>query len=367
MTTTASGGGRKYRHFKVGDEMLSQAFTKGETPERVPVFAQLHEFAAQRFGIGMDRFYRDPELLVRSQLDTCVEFAIDVASVDFDIYNIEAEAIGQAIVFDEANMPDVDRDVPLIAQPEDISAIHTPDFSTAGRCPDVVRIMEMTAEETGVDPSIQFCAPFSLAANIRGIETLILDMLMNPDFAAELFRRLVDDVTAPWIRHLLDLFPTATTIAGADATASVPILSPTMLEQWVMPSLDRLREATHPDLSVPNWIGEAGLREPLDLMDNKLAATQHFIEGQDPDVEQLGPEYYVAYAERHDVPLVLGVGAAFLALSKPADVFDRVKHYVEAGMQHDRFALYLCNLGATTPDDNVRAAIAAVHEHGRYR
>ena len=365
--TQLSATGRNYGVFKVGDEMLRQAFAKGEVPERVPVFAQHHEFAARRFGLKQSDFYRDPELLVQAQLDTCADFGIDVATVDFDIYNIEAEAVGQIIVFDDDNMPDVDRSHPLIAEPPDIDALVTPDFATSGRCPDIVRLMDMTAERIGVTPPIAFCAPFSLAANIRGIEALIFDILLNPDFAAELFRRVVDNLVAPWIRHLMDLFPDATTISGADATASVPILSPTMIEEWVMPYIARLRDATHPDLSVPNWIGEAGLKEPLDLMDRKLTVTQHFIEGQDPDVEKLGPDYYVEYADRNDVPLVLGVGASFLALSSPSKVFDRVKHYVRTGMQHDRFALLLCNLGATTPEDNVRAAIAAVHEHGTYQ
>ncbi len=357
---------RSYREFKIGAEMLDQAFAKGTTPERVPVFAQQHEFAARRYGIKPSAFYRNPDLLVRAQLATCADFGIDVATVDYDLYNIEAEAIGQAIVFDDDNMPDVDRSRPLIAEPADIDTIHTPDFTTAGRCSDVVQLMEMTADLSGVVPPIAFCGPFSMAANIRGIEALIFDILLDADFADQLFRRVVDDVLVPWIRHLIRLFPEATTIAGADATASVPILSPTMIGEWVIPYIERLRDATHPDLSVPNWIGEAGLREPLDLLDRKLAVTRHFIEGQDPDVEELGPEYYVDFAQRHDVPLVLGVGASFLALSKPAEVFERVKHYVQVGMQHDRFALYLCNLGATTPDHNVHAAIAAVHEHGRY-
>ena len=177
--------------------------------------------------------------------------------------------------------------------------------------------MDMTAERIGVTPPIAFCAPFSLAANIRGIEALIFDILLIPTSRPS-SSGVVDNLVAPWIRHLMDLFPDATTISGADATASVPILSPTMIGEWVMPYIARLRDATHPDLSVPNWIGEAGLKEPLDLMDRKLTVTQHFIEGQDPDVEKLGPDYYVEYADRNDVPLVLGVGASFWPSRVPA-------------------------------------------------
>jgi len=72
------------------------------------------------------------------------------------------------------------------------------------------------------------------------------------------------------------------------------------------------------------------------------------------------------YAEMHDVPLVLGVGASFMALSTPQEVRERVRHYVEIGGKGGRFALYLCNLGATTPPENVRAAVEAARTYGRY-
>jgi uroporphyrinogen-III decarboxylase len=84
------------------------------------------------------------------------------------------------------------------------------------------------------------------------------------------------------------------------------------------------------------------------------------LEGQDPDVDTLGPAFYKEYAEEQDVPLVLGVGASFLAQAKPEEVRQRVKGYVEVGGKNGRFALYLCNLGATTPPENVKAAIDAV-------
>jgi uroporphyrinogen-III decarboxylase len=47
-------------------------------------------------------------------------------------------------------------------------------------------------------------------------------------------------------------------------------------------------------------------------------------------------------------------------------VTQRVKHYVEIGGRNGRFALYLCNLGPTTPPENVRAAVDAVATYGGY-
>ncbi len=91
------------------------------------------------------------------------------------------------------------------------------------------------------------------------------------------------------------------------------------------------------------------------------------VEGQDPDVAELGPAFYKAYAEKKNVPLFLGIGAAFMALSSPQEVVERIKQYIEVGGKDGRFALLLCNLGATTPPENVKAAIDAVHRYGSYR
>jgi len=117
---------------------------------------------------------------------------------------------------------------------------------------------------------------------------------------------------------------------------------------------------------VPNWVGEKYLKGPEEMLDLKLQACPGFVEGQDPDVEELGPALYKEYANKKEVPLILGVGAAFMALSTPEEVADRVRHYIEVGGVDGRFALLFCNLGATTPPENVKAAMDAVHRYGKY-
>ena len=52
--------------------------------------------------------------------------------------------------------------------------------------------------------------------------------------------------------------------------------------------------------------------------------------------------------------------------STSEEVYQRVKHYVEVGKKKGRFALYLCNLSAETPTENVKAAIKAAHIYGQY-
>ena len=336
-------------------------------PDRVPVYAQMHEFVLRQLAADPRQFYADPELLVKGTLEVMEVYGIDVPVLDYDVYNIEAEALGQEIIYPHNGMPDVDRTRPLIQAKEDIEKIHTPDFEKDGRCPAVLEMNRLFCEMTGgLEGTPGFCAPFSLVANIRGIEQLLLDMYLDPEFARELFDRVTDDVLVPWILKLKTICPKATGIGGSDASASLPIVNPDILAEWILPYVTRLREKCGPEVYVPNWVGEACLKHPEEMLALKLAACPGFIEGQDPDVEALGPLFYKSFALEKKVPLVLGLGAAFLALATPLEIRQRVKEYVEIGGKGGFFALYLCNLGATTPPENVRAAVQAVRDYGSY-
>jgi hypothetical protein len=194
-----------------------------------------------------------------------------------------------------------------------------------------------------------------------------MDMYTDPFFARSLLDRVVEDLLAPWILRLKKEFPNATSVSGDDATSSLPIVNLDILREWIVPYVLRLKEICGPELYVPNWVGENHLSNPEEMLDIKRQVCPGFVEGQDPDVEALGPELYKKYAEKHNLPLILGVGARFLALGSPQQVGERVKHYVEVGGKNGRFALYLCNLGATTPPENVKAAIEAVQKFGVYK
>jgi hypothetical protein len=134
-----------------------------------------------------------------------------------------------------------------------------------------------------------------------------------------------------------------------------------MLKQWVVPYILRLRELCGSGVYVANWIGESRLKNPEEMLKLKLAVGPGSLQGQDPDVAALGPNMYKRLAEKNGVPLILGVGAAFLATSTPSEIAERVRRYVETGRKGGRFALYLCNIGATTPPENLRAAVETAH------
>ena len=350
--------------FREGLQRFSSAMQG--VPDRVPVYAQMHEFALTRLRVPPKSFYSDPELLVKGSLQVMAEYGIDVPVLDYDVYNIEAEALGQRIIYPDEGMPDVDRTRPLIRDKGDLCRIRKPDFEKDGRFPAVLAMHRIFRQVTGgMESTLGFCAPFSLAANIRGLEGLLMDIYTDPAFARELFERLTDDVLIPWVQRLQAECPTAN-VSGSDASASLPIVNLEILREWILPYIVRIRDACGLTVNVPNWVGESCLKNPGEMLDLKLSACPEFVEGQDPDVEKLGPAFYKAYAARKRVPLVLGIGAAFLAHGSPAEIRKRTRHYVEVGGRNGGFALYLCNLGATTPPQNVEAAVQAVMDYGTY-
>jgi uroporphyrinogen-III decarboxylase len=343
-----------------------EAAMKG-IPDRVPVCTQIHEFVMEELGANAKEFYTTPELLPTGTLKIMEKYGVDVPVLDYDVYNIEAEALGQKIIYSDHFMPDVDRTKPLIRSRDDLRKIKTPDFETDGRFALVVEMNTIFHNLIGSEKTtLNFCAPFSLAGNIMGIEQLIMEIYNDPAFVRELFDRLTEEVLVPWILHLKNKFPDSNSICGSDASGSLPIVNPAIIKEWIVPYLLRLRKLCGPDIYVPNWAGESYLKNPEELLDIKIEVCPGFVEGQDPDVEKLGPAFYKAYAEKKNLPLILGVGASFLTFSTPEQVADRVKHYVEVGGENGRFALYLCNLGATTPPANVKAAVEAAHTYGSY-
>lgn len=333
--------------------------------DRVPVYAQVHEFAAHVHKISNRVFYTRADVRVSSMLEIQAEYGLDVAQVTHDVYNIEAEGLGQRLIIQDDCMPDVDRTQPLIREKSDLLKIKTPDFDRVGRFRNVVEMFQVYQKMTGLEPGLGFCAPFSLAANLRGIEQLLVDIYTDPDFARNLLEKLTEEVLAPYIFYLKSYFPNVTRFSGADATASPPIVNLRILDEWCGRYILRLRELTGMDIYVSNWVGERYFKNPYSMLDLKMKVASGSLLGQDPDVEVLSPELYKQYAQRLDVPLILGIGAAFLSQATPQQVRERVRHYVNVGANGGRFALYLCNLSAATPPENIRAAVDEAHRPER--
>ncbi len=354
--------------FKAGENRF-RTVLNGKTPDRAPVAAQMHEFSMRQSGLKAREFYTRAEVFVPAVLKWMEELNIDIPFLDFDAYNIEAEGLGQIIRYSDDNMPDVDPHNRLLQDKSKVLNIRTPDFERDGRFANVAAMYRLFHELTGVKPVMRFTAPFSLATQLRGVDTLLIDIYEDPAWVDELFTVLTEEVLAPYLLYLkeqvLNDYP-GHGLGGADAMASPPILSPRMLQDWVVPYFLRLRELVGPEVYLPNWWGDRYFKKPEDMFALKKQVCPAFLEVQDPDLEKIGPEVCKQYATDHSLPLVLGLGSVFLATAQPDEIDERVKYYVRLGRENPGFYFYLCNLGATTPRQNIDAAMRAVQDYGRY-
>ncbi len=62
-----TGSQNEYSCFQEGAERLRAAMSG--IPDRVPVYAQLHEFAMKELGVPAEEFYTTPEILTNGTLE----------------------------------------------------------------------------------------------------------------------------------------------------------------------------------------------------------------------------------------------------------------------------------------------------------
>ena len=340
--------------------------TSAEVDPRILIGAQSNDHTAYIAGVPTSRFFTDAETFVNTQLLITEYYQFDMVSNFWDVYNIEAEALGQKIVYHPDGIPDADRTRPLIGAPSDLDRLLPPNPHNAGRMPWVLEINRKYLEKVGKLDRAYFTAPFSLAVNIRGYENLMVDMFSRPAFVHRLFRFLCDDVLTPYIETIrkdvgiLDLL-----MDGRDAWASPPLISLQMMDEFVVAYTDRLRKNVGGNLITRgNW-GDAKSQDPERFFAQKLLCSPIGLSVLDPDLHELGPDRVKNYASQHGVPVTAGFDATLLKDGPKEKIVDRVKMYLDKIGRDGQCMIHLNQIAAETPPEHVHAAVAACHAYGR--
>jgi uroporphyrinogen-III decarboxylase len=345
------------------------AFSTKKNPEAVPILAQINEHVFRLFGADMREAYTNARSFVEMNLAVFEYYNLDLPGFYYDIYNIEAEALGQKMNWDPARMPDIDRQNPLIRVPADLDRLRPPDFRKSGRMPFVLEVMKR-CYDLGIQARIRCCSPFSLAVNVRGIENLLMDILTAPRFAHRLLAFLTEEVLAPWIQTQREAVGKADALGnGADAAASPPIVTIEILEEFVGPYVLRLREKIGNVISMGYWGYSYLYKHPEKfrrMLEFMRGASPGLLMCVDPDVGRTGPEPYVAFAREKNMSLMLGLDTVLLQEGPVAKIVERCRRYVLAGSRAERLTMFLNDVSVNTPPDHIHAAIAAVRHFGKY-
>jgi uroporphyrinogen-III decarboxylase len=329
--------------------------------------AQINDHSAYLFGVSADVFFKDADIFTQAQLLVTDYYKLDTLSNFWDVYNVEAEALGQKIVYYPDGLPDIDRTQRLLSRPSDLDRLHPPDPYKSGRMPWIHKINRNFLEATGKLDRAYFTAPFSLAANIRGYQSLVEDMLMRPAFAHRLFEFLCDEVLAPHIEVMREKAGIPDLLMdGRDAWASPPMITLDMMDEYVVNYTNRLRDKVGGNLITRgNW-GDAKSRDVERFFGQKTKCSPGSLSVLDPDLYEIGPERVREYAHQHNLFVTAGVDAALLHTGPVEAIVERIKSYIENFARDGRCLIHLNQIPLATPSEHVHAAVAACHTYGRY-
>ncbi len=335
--------------------------------DHVAIGGQINDHAAFLAGVSSERFFTDAEIFTQTQLLVTEYYKLDTLSNFWDVYNVEAEAMGQKVIYYPDGLPDIDRTRPLIAQPSDLDRLHPPDPYTSGRLPWIQQVNKKFLEMTGKLERVYFTAPFSLAANTRGYENLITDMYLRPAFAHRLFKFLCDDVLVPHIEAMRkEVGMPDLLMDGRDAWASPPMITLDMVDEYVVTYTERLRDKVGNNLITRGSWGDAKSRDPERFFSQKIKCTPGSLSVSDPDLYEIGPDRVKAYADANDLFVTAGVDAALLQEGPVEAIVERIKLYIDKFARNGRCMIHLNQVPGETPCEHVHAAVAACHTYGRF-
>ena len=338
-------------------------------PDRVPVLGQINEHARNICGRSPKEYYSDADLFFRSQLLVSEYYGLDFPATEYyDMYNIEAEALGQPLKWFDDMMPEVDHTRKLVTGPRDIDGLRPPDTKKSGRMPFVLEL-KRKALESGFVPGIRYCAPFSLAVNICGMQNLIIGLMSDPASYHRLFAFLADEVISPWIVEQRSLLGQDLEAMGADAYASLPNTNVEILEEFCLPYIQRLKTNVG-KVSSRGWWGESYLTGTPDklsrFMGMKLNLSPSYYLALDPDVTKMGVSLFKDYATQNRTPLMIGIGATDLENGTVETILERTREIIGQGAAGGRFLILLNDLPKDVSPVNIHAAVHGVKTYGAY-
>lgn len=334
--------------------------------DHVIIGAQSNDHSAHLAGISPERFLTDALLFTRVQLLVTEYYGFDAALNFWDVYNIEAEAMGQKIAYLPGRLPDIDRSEPLIKVPSDLDRLRPPDPYKSGRLPWIHQVNRHYLELTGRLERVYFTAPFSLAVNVRGYENLVQDIYQRPDFTHRLFCFLCDEVLVPHIEAVRNAAGMPDLLMdGRDAWASPPLITLDMMDEYVVAYTERLRgRAGNKLITRGNW-GDAKSRDTERFFSQKLRCSPGSLSVLDPDLHAVGPELVRKFADSHSAFITAGVDAKLLQVGPVEAIVERIRLYIDKLARGNGCMIHLNQIPAETPPEHVHAAVAACHAYGR--
>jgi MtaA/CmuA family methyltransferase len=294
----------------------------------------------------------DPHLMARLAKSAHVVAGLESVRVPFDV-TVDATAFGAT-----TGKESLDRQPAVLGcaftTRDRLEEAIVPDPEVAGRAPVVLEALRMLADDPALEGTPIICGvvgPFMLAGQLRGTESALMDLVLDPDSL-----HLAVEKASRWgmafSRAALEAG--ADVIAIIDATSSGDILSPGQFEEFALPYQRKVAAS----------IREAGGRSVLHICGRTDGNMPHMIDvGADGiSVDQAMDIGWVKRQVRGRAACIGNVSpTSTLLFGSPQDVRAETRRVMEAGTD---VVAPGCGLAPLTPLANVRAMVEQSLGHG---
>jgi len=344
----------------VNSKSLVSAALGGFPVPRVPVGPLAVHFCAGLAGHTVHRYSTDPDALAESVIRYYERFKPDVVWVSADTW-VSAEAMGAKVGATDEQQPLGGLGEPLIRSAADIDRIPSPDVSSQGRYPLMLKALSRIVNTLGKDAYVVGCFdqyPFSLAAALMGINEIMVKVLDDPSFVQALMNRCSEYAFA---------YACALGSAGADLLSGgdspAGLLAPSLYREVVLPAEQRLIQKIKDTAAKPVSLHICGnATRILAMMGSSGAGVLELDSNVDlaQACQTLGPDIAI-WGNLNPVQV--------LAQGTPAQVTAAAQEAIAqaASCEHSRFVLSSgCTLPMETPHANIDALVLAARVTGAF-
>lgn len=325
---------------------------QGKPVDRPPNFDIMMQFAVHYVGQPLRPYYHDYRRLVEANMAVLEAFDLDLVQAISDPYR-ETDDFGAQIEYPEDDLPM--SLIPLLADPADLATLKSPDPYTGKRMSDRLEAIRLFREKVGGTVPIMGWVEggLALAADLRGISSLMMDLYQRPEWVLELLEQCVEVQMA---------FAKAQVEAGADiiglGDAVASQIKPAMYRQFAQPYEQRIFKGVH----------EAGGIGRLHICGNTSRILSDMAESG-ADIVDVDWMVDIDQATTAFAGKVVFLGnfdpVAVMLQGSPEEVYAAVTDCLVRGGER-AISGAGCEIPDGTPHENLRAQARALREYGAH-
>jgi len=217
------------------------AHLAGQPVDRLPCMPITMMFAAAQIGALYRNYCTDYRVLVEGQMRTAEAFGFDYVNTMSDPAR-EAADCGAAVEYFDHQPVALVEDQALLADKTKLASLKIPDPLGGGRMHNGIKALALYKERVGKDKIIEgwIEGPVAEAADLRGINTLMVDFFDAPAFVRDLFAFVIEME----LRFAREQIKAGADIIGVgDAAAS--LVGPQIYDEFVWPYEKQLVDGIH--------------------------------------------------------------------------------------------------------------------------